>query len=170
MKYIVEIDGTRHTVELAPGGVLLDGKVVRAHLAEVPHTPVCVLNIADGVHAVRLRRRNSRGSYALWIDGYRFEAEALDERTRKIRDLDLASNVQAGPAPLLAPMPGLVVRVLVSEGETVEPGQGLVVVEAMKMENELRAASAGRVATVHARPGSPVEKGTLLIEMANADT
>jgi biotin carboxyl carrier protein len=169
VKYIVEIAGSRHTVEIEPGGVRVDGEAVDAHLAEVPHTPMCVLTLGDGVHAVRVRRRESRGSYALWMDGYRFEAEALDERTRTIRDLDISKNVQSGPAPLIAPMPGLVVRVLVNEGDVVESGQGLVVVEAMKMENELRAATAARVKTVHARPGAPVEKGTLLIEMEKTD-
>jgi pyruvate carboxylase subunit B len=67
--------------------------------------------------------------------------------------------------PLLAPMPGLVVRVNVKAGDTVEAGQGLIVMEAMKMENELRVQAAGRVKTVLVTPGSVVEKGALLIEL-----
>jgi biotin carboxyl carrier protein len=67
-----------------------------------------------------------------------------------------------GPVRVGAPMPGKVVRVLVEPGQEVRAGQGLVVVEAMKMENELRAPRAGRVAEVHALEGRAVETGALL--------
>jgi len=70
-----------------------------------------------------------------------------------------------GPAPLLAPMPGMVVRVQVQVGDVVQPGQGLVVMEAMKMENELRATAPATVKAVIAQPGTAVEKGALLIEL-----
>jgi pyruvate carboxylase subunit B len=63
-------------------------------------------------------------------------------------------------------MPGLIVRVLVGPGDTVTEGQGLVVMEAMKMENELRSPSAGTVRSVAATPGTAVEKGAVLIELA----
>jgi pyruvate carboxylase subunit B len=62
-------------------------------------------------------------------------------------------------------MPGLVVRVLVEAGQQVTQGAGLVVLEAMKMENELRAAAPGCVAAVRVRPGDTVEKGQSLIEL-----
>jgi pyruvate carboxylase subunit B len=62
-------------------------------------------------------------------------------------------------------MPGLIVRVHVQSGDQVQAGQGLVVMEAMKMENELRVQAAGRVKTVLVTPGSVVEKGALLIEL-----
>jgi pyruvate carboxylase subunit B len=62
-------------------------------------------------------------------------------------------------------MPGLVVRVNVQPGDAVQAGQGLVVMEAMKMENELRSAAAGRVKSVLAQPGTAVEKGTVLVEL-----
>jgi biotin carboxyl carrier protein len=62
-------------------------------------------------------------------------------------------------------MPGKVARVLVSPGEVVEPRQGLVVIEAMKMENELRAARAGRVMTVRVVQGQSVEAGALLVSV-----
>jgi pyruvate carboxylase subunit B len=62
-------------------------------------------------------------------------------------------------------MPGMIVRGLVQPGDVVQPGQGLVVMEAMKMENELRAQTAGTVKNVSVTPGTAVEKGTVLIEM-----
>jgi pyruvate carboxylase subunit B len=117
------------------------------------------------VHRVIARREGGRGRYTLWVDGWRFDAEALDERARAIRELSAASAGAAGPAPLKAPMPGLIVRVTVQPGDTVQPGQGLVVMEAMKMENELKAAAAGRVKAVLVAPGTAVEKGALLVEL-----
>jgi biotin carboxyl carrier protein len=64
-----------------------------------------------------------------------------------------------------APMPGLIVRVEVEAGQLIRVGQGLVVLEAMKMENEIKALSAGKVADVHVTPGKAVEKGELLISL-----
>jgi biotin carboxyl carrier protein len=98
------------------------------------------------------------------MDGWRFEVEALDERTRAIRELSAAQQGPAGPAPVIAPMPGLIVRVQVAVGDRVAAGQGVVVMEAMKMENELRAPAAGVVRLVNAVAGTAVEKGTRLIE------
>ena len=95
----------------------------------------------------------------------RFDVEALDERARAIQDLSAASAKAAGPAPLKAPMPGLVVRVLAVVGADVVAGEPLVVMEAMKMENELRAPSAGRVSVVRVKPGDAVEKGSVLVEL-----
>jgi pyruvate carboxylase subunit B len=115
------------------------------------------------VYRVVAEKREGRGKYTLWVDGYRFEVEALDERTRSIRDLSAAQAIPAGPVPVLAPMPGLIVRVNVSAGDAVELGQGVVVMEAMKMENELRASSSGKVKSVEVSPGTAVEKGTLLV-------
>src|SRR5690606_27401258 len=95
-------------------------------------------------------------------------AEALDERTRHIRSL---SGAGAGPPAggvVKAPMPGLVVRVAVAVGDTVVAGQGLVVLEAMKMENERKAPAPGVIEALAAVPGSAVEKGTVLVRIAPA--
>ncbi len=69
----------------------------------------------------------------------------------------------SGPQRVTAPMPGKIVRILVKPGETVHPRQPLIVVEAMKMENELRAIREGTVAEVHVRVGASVEAGALLV-------
>ena len=66
-------------------------------------------------------------------------------------------------------MPGLVVKVEVAEGDAVHPGQGLLIVEAMKMENELKAEAAGFVARIHVGPGEAVEKDQVLIDFAAPD-
>jgi len=165
MKYIVRIGDEDHEVVLDGEGVHIDGDDVAAHVVPIEGTPVRMVTIGDEVHRVVVRPGGSRGRYTLWLDGFRFEAEALDERTRAIRDLSGAAAGASGPAPLVAPMPGLIVRVNAQAGDDVHAGQGLVVMEAMKMENELRVQVAGRVKTVLVAPGSVVEKGALLIEL-----
>jgi pyruvate carboxylase subunit B len=142
-----------------------DGPAVHAELADVEASPVRVVKIGSEVHRVVVEKREGRGRYTLWIDGYRFDAEALDERTRAIRDLSRANAAPTGPAPIKAPMPGLIVRINVKPGDAVEAGQGVVVMEAMKMENELRATAAGTVKSIEVAPGAAVEKGALLVAL-----
>jgi biotin carboxyl carrier protein len=88
---------------------------------------------------------------------------ALNGR-RRGRAADPAVHAD-GDQAVIAPMPGRVVRVLVAPGDEVATGQGLVVVEAMKMENELRAGRDGHVAAIHVQEGASVDAGTLLIEL-----
>ncbi len=165
MKYHVRIGEEDHEVVLDGAGIQIDGTPVAASVSPFDGTPVRSVWIGAEVHRVVVRRGAQRGSYTLWLDGFRFEVEALDERARAIRELSKTSSAPTGPAPLVAPMPGLVVRVTVKPGDDVRAGQGLVVMEAMKMENELRAVAAGRVKAVPAQPGMAVEKGALLVEL-----
>ena len=167
MKYIVKVAGSEkpHEVAVVSDAVNIDGDLVVGHVSEVEGTPVRMVTIGDEIHRVVVRRGSQRGDYTLWVDGYRFDVEALDERTGAIRELSRLSAAAAGPAPVVAPMPGLIVRVNAKPGDKVAQGQGLVVMEAMKMENELRALAAGTVKNVNVTPGTAVEKGTVLIEM-----
>lgn len=163
MKYIVQLNDERRSVSLDPEGVRYEGELVGAELSEIEGSPVRMVKIGTEVYRVVVEKRPGRGRYTLWVDGYRFEAEALDERTRAVRDLSAARAVPLGPAPIVAPMPGLIVRVNVKIGDRVEAGQGIVVMEAMKMENELRATAAGTVKSVEVAAGAAVEKGALLV-------
>ena len=167
MKYVVQLNDRRHTVSIEPDGVKYEDEApVRGELSDIEGSSVRMVKLGKHVHRVVTEKGQERGKYTLWVDGYRFESEALDERTRAIRDLSAANAAPSGPAPIIAPMPGLIVRVSVSVGDRVEAGQGLVVMEAMKMENELRATAPGTVRSVNVTPGTAVEKGTLLVELA----
>jgi acetyl/propionyl-CoA carboxylase alpha subunit len=166
VRYIVQLDDQRKTVSIEPEGVRYEDEApVRAELSDIEGSPVRMVKLGTQVYRVITEKRQGRGTYTLWVDGHRFETEALDERTRSIRDLSAASAGPAGPAPIIAPMPGLIVRVNVSVGDRVEAGQGIVVMEAMKMENELRATAAGTVKSVEVTPGTAVEKGALLVAL-----
>lgn len=165
MKYIVEIAGKRIEVTVDGDQLSVDGGPVElARLDQIEGTPVRLATIGNEVHRVMARRDGERGSYALRIDGRRYAALALDERTRAIRDLSAAAAGPLGPQPVKAPMPGLIVRIDVNVGDQVHAGQSVAAMEAMKMENELRAPALGRVKAVHAVVGAAVEKGALLVE------
>jgi biotin carboxyl carrier protein len=93
------------------------------------------------------------------IDGYRFEMEVRDPRrwSRKA-----AARAGDGVQTVVAPMPGKVVRVLVAHGDEVKAGQGLLVVEAMKMQNEIKASRAGRILSLTVKDGATVAAGEVL--------
>jgi biotin carboxyl carrier protein len=91
-----------------------------------------------------------------------FPIEILDERRLRMRRAASRFTVE-GRQVVCAPMPGRIVRVLVAAGDEVREGQGLVVVEAMKMENEMRSPKGGRVVEVHVREGQAVENGAKLV-------
>jgi pyruvate carboxylase subunit B len=166
MRYVVQLNDQRKTVSVEPDGVKYeDDPAAHAELSDIEGSPVRMVKLGTHVYRVVAEKKLGRGRYTLWIDGYRFDAEALDERTRAIRDLSAANAAPAGPAPIIAPMPGLIIRVNVAVGDAVEAGQGVVVMEAMKMENELRASTAGTVKSIEVSPGTAVEKGSLLVAL-----
>ena len=165
MKYFVTLGGEEHEVTIGSGTtVLSNGAAVEAHVTEIEGTPVRVVMIGTHTYRVLARRDRNSGQYTLDIGGFTLQVEAVDERTRAIRQLAGPAGRAARPAALLAPMPGLVVRVAVGPGDRVQAGQGVVVIEAMKMENELKAPSAGVVKSVRVAAGSAVEKGVVLVE------
>ena len=165
MKYFVTIRGTEHEVNINGDTVTLDGVTLRAHVEDLQGTPITVVTIGNEVHRVVARRGDGKGAWTLSVGGHRVVAEALDARSYTIRKLTGSAARDTGPAHLYAPMPGLIVRVNVAAGDTVHAGQGLVVMEAMKMENELRAPATGRVKRIAVAEKTAVEKGALLLEM-----
>jgi biotin carboxyl carrier protein len=168
MKYLVKLGDQVHTVLIDGESITYDGISIRARIEDLVGTPLHIVRVGDEVHRVYARRGDARGTYELSVAGHRFTAEALDERSHAIRELSGASARKPGPANVLAPMPGLIVRVTVKEGDVVRAGQGLIVMEAMKMENELRAPAAGTVRRIAVTPGNAVEKGTILLELERA--
>jgi biotin carboxyl carrier protein len=118
--------------------------------------------IIDG-HSYQVGVSRQSGGYAVVLD----EAQLLVEISQGTRGAGSpAKHGPRGPSKITAPMPGKIVRVLVEPGQQVAAGQGLIVMEAMKMENELRAPRAGRVEDLRAREGQAVETGALLVTLA----
>jgi biotin carboxyl carrier protein len=164
MKYFVRVGDQEVVVEIDGDQVRVNDRLVAARLDAVSGTPVVRLRLDGESHDLAVAGRVD-GSWQLIDCGTVREIAAVDERTRHIQSLAGAGAAEVSGGVVKAPMPGLVVRVLVTVGETVVPGQGLVVLEAMKMENELKAPAAGQVHAVHASPGAAVEKGSVLVEI-----
>jgi biotin carboxyl carrier protein len=101
-------------------------------------------------------------SYVVALGSCEYEVEVRDPRAWSRR---AGSAAGEGPQEITAPMPGKIVKVLVMEGQQVSRGQGLVVIEAMKMQNELHAPRGGRVGRIYAAEGSGVEAGAKLLRL-----
>ncbi len=168
MKYFVTLRDREFEVDVTADGVRVDGSPVHADLATLAGTAVHHL-LLDGVSHRVVSTRQASGHWDLHLAGGLLRAEAVDERTRAIREITNYSAGPAGPTPITAPMPGLVVKVEVAPGDAVEAGQGVVIVEAMKMENELKAKAAAIVAAVHVSPGDTVEKDQVLIDFESPE-
>ncbi|MDH4347769.1 MAG: biotin/lipoyl-binding protein, partial [Gemmatimonadota bacterium] len=163
--YFVTVGSRELVIDVEGASVTVDGVRHEAHLGPIPGTPLRHLLLDD--HSLTLAMdRQGIGEWEIAWRGTRHAASVIDERTRHIRSLTGGGVVRGGAGILKSPMPGLVVRVLVSAGQAVQAGQGLVVLEAMKMENELRAQAGGVVAAVQIQAGQAVEKGQVLIEFA----
>ena len=165
MIYSVTIGERTFEVKLGPDGVEIDEVAVDIDLAGLEGTAMRSL-LMDGHSHRLLARRECRGRWDLHVGGRRFQAEVLDERAMAIRKITAAVSGPVGPSPVRAPMSGLVVRVEVSVDDIVTAGQGVAIVEAMKMENELTAEVEARVAAVHVAQGDSVERGQVLVELA----
>ncbi len=165
MRYYVTIGERTVEVDLTGERPRVDGREVAAELVTVPGTPLRHL-LLDGRSYPLVARRADRGSWEIGLDGTRLTAEVVDERTRAVRALEGRGDKAHGPRPVRAPMPGMVTRIEVAAGDTVAPGQGVAIIEAMKMENELRAETRGVVARVLVSAGQAVEKGAVLVEFS----
>lgn len=163
MLYHVTIAGRTVRVELEGDRVVVDDTPLDSvELVALPGTPVRHL-LVNGQSTAIAATKDEDG-WQLAVDGWPVRAAVVDERTRAIRTMTGAAAGPQGPKPVRAPMPGLIVRVEVAVGDTVKPGQPVVAMEAMKMENELKADGAGVVSRILAEPGKAVEKGTVLVE------
>jgi acetyl/propionyl-CoA carboxylase alpha subunit len=168
VKYAVVLDGQVIEVEVDGDRVTVAGQIYVATLGVIPGTPLRQL-LLDGRPSTLSIESLGRGRWALAPGGERWEVEVLDERARHIRSLTGNQERQRTIPVLKAPMPGLVLRVQVAPGQRVPAGAGLVVLEAMKMENELKAPAPVLVKAVRVQAGSAVEKGQVLLEFEESE-
>lgn len=161
MRYLLTINGQPHTLELERGETLLgrmDGEVFAADAVQIA-PGVFSLLIGGRSFAARLAAESPAG-YVVEVDGNACTVAVQDPRQWRRGNGPL---VREGRRHLAAPMPGKVVRLLVAPGRRVEAGQGLIVVEAMKMQNEIRSPAAGTVEAVLVAEGQAVAAGESLL-------
>ena len=166
MTFDIIIDGNPHRVELerteASGrwSCRFDGREVAV---DVVQTSADALSLLIEGRSIEVRRErlaaDAPDELRLAIRGRRFAAEVRDPRALRSRR---AAAHGEGPRKVIAPMPGKIVRRLVEEGQEVELGAGLFVIEAMKMQNEIKAPKPGTVRELSAVEGAPVNAGDVL--------
>jgi biotin carboxyl carrier protein len=125
--------------------------------------PLRMLMVGEQWTELMAARRDD--AVELTIDGIGYRAEVMDEAHARLAQVTAAGGASQGRRDLKAPMPGLVVKVLVEAGQTVEPGQPLIVLQAMKMENELSVPRGGAISSVVVKEGQTVEAGQILASL-----
>lgn len=118
-----------------------------------------VLSVIIGGKAYEIKRERTATDMHLWVGPVRYEAVLRDPRSLRSR---ASTADDKGPRKLIAPMPGKVVRVLAEPGSEVEAGQGVLVVEAMKMQNEIKSPKKGVVQKIAVQTGGTVNAGDVL--------
>jgi len=160
MTYDVAIDGKNYRLELnrldERWECRLDGKAIAVDAVLARRD---VLSVIISGKAYEIKRERTPVDMHLWVGSRRYEAQLRDPRCLRSR---ASGNDGKGPRKLVAPMPGKVVRVLVQEGTDVEAGQGVVVVEAMKMQNEIKSPKKGVVRKLVASENAAVNAGDVL--------
>jgi biotin carboxyl carrier protein len=164
MRYTAVLGGEERVVEVTPreGGyrVAIGEKVLDVDAVRLKGEAVSLI-VGTRSYRCDIEARRD-GQLGVLVNQTVVPLEMLDERKLRLRRAAGKFSLE-GPQRIDAPMPGKVVRVLVKAGDEVQEGQGLVVVEAMKMENELKSPKAGKVAELHAVEGAAVESGAKLV-------
>ena len=150
-------------LELGSRSVVLDGRE-RPYSAERLAGGTISL-IIEGRSLEAIVRPSGKDGFVVQLGGHEFEVRVKDERDLLLDRFGMAAIAREGVREIRAPMPGLVLSVAVEEGAGVQPGSSLLVLEAMKMENEIRCDGSGTVKTIHVAPGDAVSKNDLLIEI-----
>jgi biotin carboxyl carrier protein len=164
MKLSAELAGDSHIIVLQRDGehvsAQIDDRRYELILREFPYGVVLLID-GNEVHNCQVGTSAEHpGLFTVNLRGTSYEVKTVD--TKKLRSGQATASHDHGEAQILATMPGKVVRVLVEVGASVEAGTGIVVVEAMKMQNEMKAPRAGTVVSLSAEPGATVNAGDVL--------
>jgi biotin carboxyl carrier protein len=163
MKYITTINGKKFEVEIrSDNTVWVDGKPRSVDFLSLGPTLFSVI-MDNAQHEVVVENRED--AVEVLMKGRLYTGTVLDERAQLMRSRRGGDANDSGEVTVRAPMPGLIVAVLVSEGEHVKAGQTLVILESMKMQNELKAPRAGTVQRVSVQAGTTVEQRKVLVTL-----
>jgi len=161
MKYITTVDGKEYEIEvLDDRHIVLNGKTMQVDFESVSGQPVFSM-IVDG-KSYEAYIQETDEEWQVLLRGSLYHATVEDEREKRLRAAS-GAVMEGGEFHLKAPMPGLVVVIPVEEGQVITRGQVLVILESMKMQNELKAPRDGVIGRIRVKPGESVEqKQTLL--------
>jgi biotin carboxyl carrier protein len=161
MKYYTRVDNTEYEVEINGESILLNGEPVNVDLMRSGAAEL--YSVLFGGRSYEMLVNSDRFNYTINVRGVQFQVQVEDERARRMNRARRLPALPEGELAITAPIPGLVVRVLAAEGDAIEEGQPVVLLEAMKMENELRAIRSGIVKSVLVSAGQRVDQNAPLI-------
>jgi biotin carboxyl carrier protein len=161
VKYITTINDRQFEVEITNDGQLFVNGEPRDY---------DFLSLGDSLYSFIMQNKSyevvieeRHGSYEVMLGGRLFTGSVLDERSQLMAARRGLGTLDSGEISILAPMPGLIVDIPVQEGQEVEAGQTVVILESMKMQNELKAPRAGIVQRISVQPGQSVEQKKVLV-------
>ena len=164
MKYITTLDGKEYLIEIIDEHhVSIDGRVQEVDFESVSGQPVYSL-ILDGKSYESYVYETEEGWQVL-TRGRQYNLTIEDEREKRLRAAAGGGVAESGEFHLKAPMPGLVVAIPVNEGDKVEKGQVILILESMKMQNELKSPKAGTVGRIRVKQGEKVEQRQALLSV-----
>lgn len=162
MKYIATIGEQSFEIEIHSGGeVLVDGEVLSADFQSVANQPVYSLLLNGQSYEASINPTDS--GVQVLLRGQLLDVHVEDERQRRLRESSGGQVIQSGDIHLKAPMPGLVVAIPVEEGQEVSGGDNLIILESMKMQNELKAPRDGVISRLRVKAGDNVENNQVLL-------
>lgn len=162
MKYITTVDGVEFEVEILEGGkVSVNGHTYEVDWEEVSGQMLFSLLINGKSFEVNISEEEN--VWQVLIQGTLYTAEVIDEREKRLRETSGELAISSSEFVLKAPMPGLVVKVPVKAGDKVDKGRVLVILESMKMQNELKSPLEGTVSQVIVKKGDHVEKRDVMV-------
>jgi len=169
MKYFTKVSGRELQVEVveSDGGfsLIVNGKPRHAEIDRIGSDSDNLFSLIIGNRSHQLFFEEADNGHWVSVDGHKFFVELEDEKTRFIRGLIKSDTTPQRLTEIKAPMPGLIIKLFVKENQPVKKGNGLVIIEAMKMENEIRANRDGTVGKILINEGDSVDKGAVLIIM-----
>jgi len=157
MKYITTVNGKEYTIEIdQEDQILVNGEEYAINFQQLPEGGTLSLIINNRSLEAIVDERDE--THEVLIHGELYTVQVQDERTYRLAQARSSLVEDAGAMSINSPMPGLILDVLVAEGDHVRKGDQVVILESMKMENELRAGRDGQVSRIFVRPGDSVEK------------
>ncbi len=164
MKYVATINGQEYEVEIVDERrVRVGDKLLTVDFEPVSGQPIYSL-IVDGKSFESFVYQGDE-DWEVLLRGRQYQVKVEDEREKRLRAAASGSATEGGEFHLKAPMPGLVVSVPVEEGQKVTKGQVLLVLESMKMQNELKAPRAGTVGRIRVKAGESVEQKQIMLSL-----
>ncbi len=163
MNYYARLNGREYECTIEEQVVVVDGQAYRTDLKHIPRSKAYTL-LLDGRSYEFTLEEGDEGIECSGGAGS-FHIQVEDARTHAARAKKGRARGTSGPRAVKAAMPGIVREILVKPGAPVQAGQALLILEAMKMQNEIRADRAGTVSSIHVAVGETVDKGAKLIEI-----